>query len=121
MDPESTKPQAARDVQLIVTECVAPDPESRSPGRIVWIADYEAAGSLPRALLAAERVHEVTDVDGEVGEGEAEERSAGTEVRNWEAQVGWVVYAVKWLYGKRLQSSFEGWVDDLRGFVEGGV
>lgn len=45
----------------------------------------------------------------------------GTEVRNWEAQVGWAVYAVKWLYGKRLQSLFEGWVDDLRRFVEGGV
>lgn len=117
MDPASAKPQAAQDVQLVVTECVAPNPESRTPGRIVWITDYDAAGSLPRALLAAERVHEVTDV--EVGEGEG--RSVGTEVRNWEAQVGWAVYAVKWLYGKRLQSLFEGWVDDLRRFVEGGV
>lgn len=63
---------------------------------------------MPRSLLAAERVHELVDVEG------------GTEVRNWEAQVGWAVYAVKFLYGKRLQGIFEGWVDDLKRFVERG-
>lgn len=107
MDPASTKPQASRDVALVVTEFDPPNPETHSAGRIVWVADYEAAGAMPRSLLAAERVHEVVSVEG------------GTEVRNWEAQVGWAVYAVKWMYGKRLQGNFEGWVDDLRGFVEG--
>lgn len=107
MDPTSTKPQASRDVGLVVTEFQPPNPETRAAGRIVWAADYEAAGSMPRSLLAAERVHEVVDAEG------------GTEVRNWEAQAGWAVYAVKWLYGKKLQTLFEGWVDELRGFVEG--
>lgn len=107
MNPSSTKPQSSRDVALIVTEFEPPNPETRSLGRIVWVADYEAAESMPQSLLAAERVHEVVDVEG------------GTEVRNWEAQVGWAVYVVKWMYGKRLQAIFEGWVDDLRRFVEG--
>lgn len=109
MDPSSTKPQASRDVALVVTEFTPPNPSTRTPGRIVWVADYEAAGSIPKSLLTAERVHEVTGVEG------------GTEVRNWEAQTGWAVYAVRWLYGKRLQENFAGWVDDLRGFVEGGA
>lgn len=109
MDPTSTKPQAARDVALVVTDFTAPDPSTQTVGRIVWTADYDAAGSMPRSLLAAERVHEVTGVEG------------GTEVRNWEAQNGWAVYAVRWLYGKRLQGIFEGWVEDLRGFAERGA
>ncbi|CAG8399965.1 unnamed protein product [Penicillium salamii] len=109
MDPTSTsdKPQPATDVHMLITECSAPDPETGSVGRIVWTGDFEAKGTMARSLLTAERVHEVVDVGG------------GTEVRNWEAQVGWVVFMVRIMYGVRLQANFELWVDDLRRFVEG--
>ncbi|CAG8083052.1 unnamed protein product [Penicillium olsonii] len=109
MDPTSTseKPQPATDVHLLITECTAPDPETGAVGRIVWTGDYEAPGTMSRSLLLAERVHEIRDVEG------------GTEVRNWEAQVGWVVFVVRMMYGVRLQANFELWVDDLRRFVEG--
>lgn len=113
MDPKSTKAQAATDVHLVVTECHPPNAETGETGRIVWVADHDAPGSMAPALLKAERVHEVVDV-------QREGMVRGTEVRNWEAQVGWVVYAVKWLYGTKLQQNFEGWVDDLREFVVNG-
>jgi len=106
MDPTSTKPQAATDVSLVITECVAPDTQTGIPGRIVWVADYDAPGAMPRSLLTAERVHEVRDVEG------------GTEVRNWECQVGWLAYMVKWMYGAKLQRNFELWMEDLKKFVE---
>ncbi|OGE54545.1 hypothetical protein PENARI_c006G10767 [Penicillium arizonense] len=81
MDPTSTstKPQAATDVYGLVTECAAPNAETGDIGRIVWTVDPDAPGAMPQSLLKAERVHEVTAVEG------------GTEVRNWEAQVGWLV------------------------------
>ncbi|KAJ5124263.1 uncharacterized protein N7515_008088 [Penicillium bovifimosum] len=93
MDPTSTsaKPQAAVDTHVVVTECRPPNADTGEGGRIVWA-----------------RVHEIKDVEG------------GTEVRNWEAQVGWLAYAVRWMYGARLQANFELWVDDLKRFVEGG-
>jgi len=56
--------------------------------------------------LTAEREHEVRDVEG------------GCEVRNWENQIGWLVYAVKWMYGKKLEANFELWVQNLKRFVE---
>lgn len=67
------------------------------------------------SLLNAERVHEITDV--EIGEGD--NLIKGTEVRNWELQAGWLVYAVKWMYGAKLRQNFELWVSDLKKFVEG--
>jgi hypothetical protein len=106
MDPTSSKPQAATDVNIVVTEFVEPNAESNTPGRIVWTSDFDAQGTMSRSLLNAERVHEITDVEG------------GTEVRNWECQVGWAVYAVKWMYGGRLRNNFELWVKDLKGYVE---
>jgi hypothetical protein len=111
MDPTSTspKPQASTDVNIIVTEYSAPSPETGAVGRIVWTADYDAPGTMSPSLLTAERVHEVTDVEG------------GTEVRNWEAQAGWLVYVVKWMYGVRLQANFELWVNGLKQFVEAGA
>ncbi|KAJ5800995.1 uncharacterized protein N7518_003063 [Penicillium psychrosexuale] len=110
MDPTSTstKPQPATDVHALISECRAPNAETGEVGRIVWVADSEAPGSFSPSLLTAERVHEITGVEG------------GTEVRNWEAQVGWLVYAVRWLYKVKLQANFEMWVADLKGFVEGG-
>lgn len=115
MDPTSTKPQAARDVYLLVTECTAPNPETKIPGRIVWVADRDAPGAMSPSLLNAERVHELTDV--EIGEGENAVK--GTEVRNWELQTGWMIYAVKWMFGTKLQQNFELWVSDLKKFIEG--
>ncbi|KAJ5780535.1 hypothetical protein N7457_005695 [Penicillium paradoxum] len=108
MDPTSTstKPQAATDVQLLVTECRPPNAETGEAGRIVWASDTDAPGAMAPSLLTAERVHELTDVEG------------GTEVRNWEAQVGWLVYVVRWMYGVKLQANFELWVADLKRFVE---
>lgn len=106
MDPFSDKPQAAQNVNLFITEYTAPNRETGTVGRITWAADYDAPGTMARSLLKAERTHEITEVEG------------GTEVRNWEAQVGWVVYIVRWMYGERLQRCFELWVNDLKGFVE---
>ena len=110
MDPTSTsqKPQAATDVNLVITECSAPNPETGSVGRIVWAPDFDAPGTLSPSLLNVERVHEFTDVEG------------GTEVRNWEAQVGWLAFVVKWMYKVKLQENFELWVNDLKQFVEAG-
>jgi uncharacterized protein YndB with AHSA1/START domain len=115
MDPESTKPQAARDVYLLITEYTAPNPETKTPGRIVWVVDRDAPGAMSPSLLNAERVHEITDV--EIGEGENVVK--GTEVRNWELQAGWMVYAVKWMFGAKLQHNFELWVSDLKKYIEG--
>lgn len=108
MDPTSTsqKPQPATDVHLLIAECSPPDPESGSVGHIVWTSDFDAPGTMSPSLLTAERVHEIKDVEG------------GTEVRNWEAQVGWVVFMVRLMYGARLQANFELWVADLKRFVE---
>ncbi|KAJ5652027.1 hypothetical protein N7507_009453 [Penicillium longicatenatum] len=106
MDPISDKPQKATDTALKVTEFEAPNPETNMPGRIVWASDSEAPGGLSASLLTAEREHEIKDVEG------------GCEVRNWECQVGWLVYVVKWMYGKRLDANFELWVQDLKRFVE---
>lgn len=106
MDPFSDKPQAAQNVNLHITEYTAPNREAGTPGRIIWAADYDAPGTMAPSLLKAERTHEITEVEG------------GTEVRNWEAQVGWVVFIVRWMYGERLQRCFELWVEDLKGYVE---
>ncbi|KAJ5594154.1 uncharacterized protein N7459_000362 [Penicillium hispanicum] len=114
MDPTSTKPQAATDSGIVVTEYTAPDPETGTPGRITWAMDHDAPGSMRPSLLIPERVHELTEV--EVGEGDAVRR--GTEVRNWELQVGWLAYVVKCMYGKSLQNSFELWVEGLKRYVE---
>lgn len=111
MDPTSTKPQAATDTGLVVTEYVAPNPETKTPGRIVWASDGDAPGGMRPSLLTAERVHEVTDVESDVGK--------GTELRNWELQVGWLVYVVKLMYGSQLKVNFALWVQDLKRFVEG--
>lgn len=108
MDLTSTKPQPATDVHVYISEFRAPNAETGEVGRIVWCADHEASGSFSPSLLKAERVHEITAVEG------------GTEVRNWEAQVGWLVYAVRWMYKAKLEANFEMWVADLKGFVEGG-
>lgn len=58
-------------------------------------------------LLMAERVHEISEVDGM------------TQVCNWEVQKGYLAYVVSWMYGQRLQDAFNGWVNELKGFVEG--
>jgi hypothetical protein len=66
--------------------------------------------------LTAERVHEVQEADGQEERGRTKRI---TEVRNWEAQVGYLVYVVRWLYGAQLKKNFETWVQDLKQYVEG--
>lgn len=102
MDPNSP---AETDVYLVVT--LFEPPEGGKTGRIAWSADYTASGTLPRFLLQAERVHEIEPF----GEGR------GSEVRNWEVQVGYAAYAVRWMYGRVVQEAFEKWVQDLRSYV----
>lgn len=97
------------DVHFVVTQCEPPD-ANRPVGRIAWAPDFAASGTLPRMLLMAERVHEIAEV------GEDEEKR--TEVRNWEIQNGCLAYVVRWMYGGFLQGAFEGWVRELKGFVE---
>ncbi|KAJ5917753.1 hypothetical protein N7454_010128 [Penicillium verhagenii] len=107
MDPSSTKPQKAADTFLVVTEVEPPNAETGTAGRIVWVADWEAAGGYSPKYLVAEREHEIKDVEG------------GTEVRNWENQTGWLVYAVRFMYAQKLADNFELWVWNLKRFVEG--
>ncbi|KAE8386411.1 hypothetical protein ETB97_002524 [Aspergillus alliaceus] len=111
MDPSSP---GERDVPLIVTEFDPPTVSPPRPGRIVWTGDVTAKWSIPAGLLTAERVHEVEEV--EVQEGRRVKRV--TEVRNWEAQVGYLVYVVRWMYGAQLEKNFETWVQDLKEYVE---
>lgn len=115
MDPSSESEQEA---QLAVTEFDPPDSDSSSGklGRVVWAGDSEASGSFPGWLLTAERVHEFKDVDVDVEGGETRRM---TEVRNWEIQVGYMAYVVRWMFGGVLQKDFEAWVLDLKNFVEG--
>ncbi|CAI7660134.1 unnamed protein product [Penicillium manginii] len=105
MDPTSTKPQAATDAGLVVTEYEAPNTETGALGRIVWASDFEAVGTMPGSLLTAERVHEIKDVEVEGGRG---------------TEVGWMVCVVRWMYGAKLKVNFDLWVKDLKAFVEGG-
>lgn len=79
-------------------------------GRIVWASDPDAGG-LVSSLLTAERVHEVSEVEDENGK-------MVTEVRNWESQVGYLAYAVKWMFEGRLRGNFGAWEEGLKGFVE---
>ena len=79
-------------------------------GRIVWASDPDAGG-LVSSLLTAERVHEVSEVEDENGK-------MVTEVRNWESQVGYLAYAVKWMFEGRLRGNFGAWEEGLKGLVE---
>lgn len=99
-------------VPLVVTEFEPPGPTGTNdkPGRIVTVHR-----SMPRPLLYAERVHEVAEVVINVGNGEMRRV---TELRTWEAQVGYLAYVVRWKYGEFLQGRFENWVDDLKRFAE---
>ncbi|GIK01323.1 hypothetical protein Aspvir_005357 [Aspergillus viridinutans] len=112
MNPSSTKPQKANDTQLAVIEIEPPNPSAKKPGRIVWASDPNAKGGFPASLLTAERVHEIVEVE---VPGEDGQMRRGTEVRNWEAQVGYLVYVVWWMFGGRLKENFEIWVRDLKG------
>jgi hypothetical protein len=116
MNPSSTKPQKANDTQLAVIEFEPPNPSAKKPGRIVWASDPNAKGGFPTSLLTAERVHEIVEVE---VPGEDGQTRLGTDVRNWEAQVGYLVYIVRWMFGGRLKENFEIWVRDLKGYVEG--
>jgi len=98
---------AETDVHLVVTQFEPPDSATNKTGRIAWSSDYTASGTLPRFLLQAERVHEIKPVD----------EGRGSEVRNWEVQVGYAAYAVRWMYGRVVQEAFERWVEDLGRYV----
>jgi hypothetical protein len=112
-----------RETFLKVIECEPPQasPETQAgergtrKGRIVWASDPDADGYVMSSLLMAERVHEVeeveVDIDGEV--------KTVTEVRNWESQVGYLAYVVRWLFEGRLRGNFEIWEGGLKEFVEG--
>ncbi|KAL4879601.1 hypothetical protein BJY04DRAFT_91205 [Aspergillus karnatakaensis] len=126
MYPERVKePQAdssgLRETFIKVTECQPPAAQSVSSqaqekrkGRIVWGSDPDADGYVMSSLLMAERVHEVSEVEVEVG-GQVKRM---TEVRNWESQVGYLAYVVRWMFGERLRGNFEIWEAGLREFVE---
>ncbi|KAB8269176.1 hypothetical protein BDV30DRAFT_217229 [Aspergillus minisclerotigenes] len=113
MDPSSDSEQ---DVGLVVTEFEPPRANPPKPGRIVWASDLTAKGSMPAFLLTAERVHEVEEFD---VQGEDGQTKRVTGVRNWEAQVGYLVYVVRWMFGAQLKKNFETWVQDLKQYVEG--
>ncbi|KAE8382847.1 hypothetical protein BDV26DRAFT_210346 [Aspergillus bertholletiae] len=112
MDPSSASEQ---DVGLVVTEFEPPSANPPKPGRIVWVADLTAKGAMPSFLLKAERVHEVEEYD---VQGEDGQTKRVTEVRNWEGQVGYLVYMVRWMFGTQLKKNFEAWVQDLKQYAE---
>ncbi|KAL4921786.1 hypothetical protein BDW62DRAFT_173374 [Aspergillus aurantiobrunneus] len=85
--------------------------KTKRKGRIVWASDPAANGALS-SLLTAERVHEVSEVIDENGK-------QMTEVRNWESQVGYLAYVVKWMFGGRLRGNFAHWQAGLKGYMEG--
>ncbi|KAL4870788.1 hypothetical protein BDV12DRAFT_194990 [Aspergillus spectabilis] len=116
-----------RETFLRVIECVPPQalPQNQTQtqqtrekrkGRIVWASDPDADGYVMSSLLMAERVHEVSEIEVEI-DGEVKKV---TEVRNWESQVGYLAYVVRWLFGGRLRRNFEIWEGGLKEFVEGG-
>ncbi|KAE8350442.1 hypothetical protein BDV28DRAFT_139101 [Aspergillus coremiiformis] len=115
MDPSSSARQRAQDVPIVVTEFDPPSVSPPRPGRIVWTGDVTAKGGMPASLLTVERVHEVEELE---VQGERGLTKRVTEVRNWEAQVGYLVYVVRWMYGAQLKKNFETWVQDLKQYVQ---
>ncbi|CEL07394.1 hypothetical protein ASPCAL10551 [Aspergillus calidoustus] len=111
-----------RDTYLKVIECEAPTSASASTStpsqgrkaRIVWASDGAADGLIMSSLLTAERVHELVEV-----QVEGEEGKVVTEVRNWESQVGYLAYVVRWMFEGRLRENFGIWESGLKGYVEG--
>ncbi|KAL3463054.1 hypothetical protein BJX64DRAFT_258140 [Aspergillus heterothallicus] len=109
-----------RDTYLKIIEYEAPAPAFASTetssqerkARIVWASDGAADGYIMSSLLTAERVHELIEVRGEDG-------NVQTEVRNWESQVGYLAYVVKWMFEGRLKGNFAIWESGLKGYVEG--
>ncbi|KAJ5289096.1 hypothetical protein N7478_002126 [Penicillium angulare] len=106
MDPTSPK-EKFTDTSLVVTKFEPPNSEAGSPGRIVWSSDFEAKDTFSPWLLTAEREHEIRAVEG------------GSEVRNWENQIGYLAYVVKWMYGSQLDFNFGLWIEGLKRFAEG--
>ncbi|KAL5337309.1 hypothetical protein BJX70DRAFT_399778 [Aspergillus crustosus] len=108
-----------RETFLKVLECEPPSqtqqPGEKRKGRIVWVSDPDAAGYVMSSLLLAERVHEIEEVEVEI-DGEVK---TVTQVRNWESQVGYLAYVVRWMFGGRLRGNFEIWEEGLKEFLEG--
>jgi hypothetical protein len=128
MYPESETPADAatakqlgnvnlRDTYLKVIECEPPSASTPTQGRkarIVWASDGAADGLIMSSLLAAERVHELVEV-----QVEGEEGKVVTQVHNWELQVGYLAYVVRWMFEGRLKENFGIWESGLKGYVEG--
>lgn len=108
---KNKSPEDLRETPLVVTVFEPPDPATKKPGRIVWAGDSTAPGGFSEWLLRAKRTHEIYQE-------ETADGRVTVHVANWELQKGVLAYAVRWMYGQRLQKCFERWVDDLRGFVE---
>ncbi|KAL3453485.1 hypothetical protein BJX65DRAFT_302387 [Aspergillus insuetus] len=106
-----------RDTYLKVIECEPPSASTPTQGRkarIVWASDGAADGLIMSSLLTAERVHELVEV-----RVEGEEGKVMTEVRNWESQVGYLAYVVRWMFEGRLRENFGIWESGLKGYAEG--
>lgn len=95
---------------LVITELDPPDPATKKPGRIVWASDTAAKGGYSAWQLYYERVHEIAEIDDDG-------RGRTVEVTNWENQTGVLAHAVKRMFGSKIQTSFEVWVEDLKSFV----
>ncbi|KAL2865829.1 SRPBCC domain-containing protein [Aspergillus lucknowensis] len=122
-DASETQPNNAkpRDTFLRIIECEAPSSSTLSgtetgtrngkKARIVWASDASADGYIMSTLLTAERVHELREVE--------VEGKTMTEVRNWESQVGYLAYVVRWMFDGRLKENFKIWESGLKRFAEG--
>ncbi|KAL2846978.1 hypothetical protein BJY01DRAFT_213068 [Aspergillus pseudoustus] len=87
-------------------------PSQKRKARIVWASDAAADGYIMSSLLTAERVHELSEV-------QCDDGKTRTEVRNWESQIGYLAYVVRWMFEGRLRGNFAVWESGLKGYVEG--
>jgi hypothetical protein len=133
MKPETTMEASLRlydegrltDVFLVIILFDEPNPAEGKPGRIVWGTDTSAKGSFPLWLLRAERIHVISEEEEEGGEGKDTEgeRSGVSQrkvvrVNNWEFQIGWLAWIVRWVLQSTLAEAFTAWTEGLKEYVE---
>jgi hypothetical protein len=109
----SKKTSILQKMPFIVTVFDPPDPATKKKGRVVWVGDSTAQGGYSPWLLRTERTHEIYDEDANADAG-----VRSVQVKTWEYETGPLAYAVRQLYGQRLQVLFEDWVKNLKDFVE---
>lgn len=108
--PPATSDGPGRPTHLQVSVLEPIDEPGRKGWRVAWRTDGEAGG-VPTWLLRAERTQEFVEVEVEGG--------AETEYVCWETFFGPMAWVVRLAVGGRVAEGFGGWMEGLRGVVEG--